>query len=105
MFRPGRIAISDFSVRPDDQKSPLLKSHHLNILPISISRIVINDPNMLKFDVSSKYDHVEPVNQLKVSLIQQAEESADGSSPKIFDVELNHHQSGALLINCMKVRM
>ena len=41
---------------------------------------------------------------MKIALIQETEESSDGSSPTIFDIELSHHQnSKPLVFTYMKV--
>jgi hypothetical protein len=42
--------------------------------------------------VSTKHEHKENVDHMEVALIQETEESSDGSSPTIYDVELSHHQ-------------
>ena len=67
-------------------------------------RVSLKDTNIEKFDASCNHEHEEEVNHLKVSLIQERNESSDPIGPKIFDVEFFHHQnSSSLTINFLKV--
>ena len=67
-------------------------------------RVSLKDTNIEKFDVSCNHEHEEEVNHLKVSLIQERNDSSDVIGPKIFDVELSHHQnSSSLTVNYLKV--
>ena len=71
---------------------------------LSLLRVLINDPSLEKFDISSTYEHQENPNHLKVSLYQERDSSANSINPKIFDAELLHHQnSHPLTVNFLKV--
>ena len=61
---------------------------------------------MKKFEISVKHNHSsDNLDHMKIALIQETEESSDGSSPKIFDVELSQHQnSKPLVLTFMKVK-
>ena len=67
-------------------------------------RVSLKDTNIEKFDASCNHEHEEEVNHLKVSLIQERNDSSDVIGPKIFDVELFHHQNSSYLtVNYLKV--
>ena len=66
-------------------------------------RVSLKDTNIEKFDASCNHEHEEEVNHLKVSLIQERNDSSDVIGPKIFDVELFHHQNSSYLtVNYLK---
>ena len=71
---------------------------------ISFFRTQSDDSDIDKFETTEKYEHEEDVDHLKNALIQETEESADGSTPKIIDVELSRHQdSQPLVVTYLKV--
>ena len=61
---------------------------------------------MNKFDIFVQHNHSSEIqDHMKIALIQETEESRDGSSPKIFDIELSHNQnSKPLLLTHLKVK-
>ena len=56
-------------------------------------RIYIDDPNAKYFDIKDKHEPGNVVDNLKIGLIQETEESSNGSPPKIYDLELTRHQN------------
>ena len=76
----------------------------LSMLVYKMKRVSLKDANIEKFDASCNHEHEEEVNHLKVSLIQEKNDSSDVIGPKIFDVELFHHQNSSYLtVNYLKV--
>ena len=56
-------------------------------------RLYIDDPNAKYFDIKDKHMPGNVVDNLKIALIQETEESSNGSPPKIYDLELCQHQN------------
>ena len=76
----------------------------LSMLVYKMKRVSIKDINIKNFDASCNHEHEEEVNHLKVSLIQERNDSSDVIGPNIFDVELFHHQNSShLTVNYLKV--
>ena len=57
------------------------------------NRVYIDDPNAKSFDIKDKHMPGNVVDNLKIALIQETEESSNGSPPKIYDLELSQHMN------------
>ena len=67
-------------------------------------RVYIDDPNAKSFDIKDKHMPGNVVDNLKIALIQETEESSNGSPPKIYDLELRqHHNSHSETVCYLKV--
>ena len=66
-------------------------------------RIVINNSNLVKFDILSEHSHEDIINHLNVTLLQEKNETLDDACPNIYNTELSYHQnSEPLLLNYLK---
>ena len=57
------------------------------------SRLDINDPDRLPFEMDTAYEPDEWGNNLKIALIQKREEFSDSPLPRMYDTELIRHDN------------
>ena len=63
-------------------------------------RIFRNGKNAKLFDIKSRHEPGKIIDNLKLSLIQETEQSSDGLSPRIYDLELCHNTNSKPLTLC-----
>ena len=57
------------------------------------SRLDINDPDRLPFEMNTTYEPNERGNNLKIALIQKREEFSDSQLPRMYDTEFIQHEN------------
>ena len=68
------------------------------------SRLDINDPDRLPFEMDTAYEPNEWGNNLKIALIQKREEFSDSPLPRMYDTELiRYDNSNSEVVTKFKV--
>ena len=71
-------------------ESTLVFKNSINFHP---SRLDINDPERLPFEMDTVYEPNEWGNNLKIAMIQKREEFSDSPLPRMYDTELSRYDN------------